>query len=401
MATVVGMAHDLAYAEEADDPLDSLLKKTSVLLPEEHRTSIRKIVVLPGVLPSSGAVTGSYQKKTDGLIGGIDKGGEIGIFRKEVGGIPIGFPIPVLRQLGQLFGGVSGTIKRQTQEFRDSLTKDLAESTSSPLSNDALATDVFWRLRDVPGIEPKVFALTTPIPEDTDAILYVSFSDSSIFAEGNKATLVFSATAVLQRVSDGEHLYENVIHYRDTDTLTNWTKNDKAAWQNYANYARHYVGREIVAELFERVDVRQSLQPLPTDTVKNVKQEVWQSVTRSTRPTLAWQLQLDDGDEQLPWAKSANITEVSYELEIYDLQQLVYAQKGISTPSHTIANELQDCQTYRWTVRPAYRVGSAVRYGQWMRSGVSPANGNNGSASAIAAAYIHDFAKLEVKCGRR
>jgi hypothetical protein len=36
-----------------------------------------------------------------------------------------------------------------------------------------------------------------------------------------------------------------------------------------------------------------------------------------------------------------------------------------------------------------------------MRSNPDGANGNNGKAAAEAAAYIADFASLEIKCGRR
>ena len=225
----------LAISDEPNQEIESLLRVSDQLMAEDHRRAVKKIVVLPGASPASGAVTGSYQKETDGLLDGMDRGAEIGVFRKDIGGIPISFPIPILTVPGMIFGGVSGSIKRQIQDFRDALTDDLAASAESPLSNDALATDVFWRLRDVSGLSPKVFALTTPIPEDTDAILYVSFSDSSIEVDGKVATITFTATATLRRFSDGQYLYENQVHYQDTDTLSNWTENENAAWRDYAN----------------------------------------------------------------------------------------------------------------------------------------------------------------------
>lgn len=379
----------------------SLAQEADKLMAEEYRGAVSKIVVLPGASPATGGVTGSYQKPTDGLIDGIDKGADIGVFRKDIGGIPISFPIPILTIPGAIFGGLSGGIKRQIQDFRDALTDDLAASAESPLSNDALATDVFWGLREVPGLKPKVFALTTPIPADTDAILYVSFSDSSIEVDGKIATITFTATVTLRRYSDGQHLYENQIHYRDTDTLSNWTANEKAAWRNYANYARHYVGREIVAELFERVELQQTLLPKESDTVSRVKKNDWQGVTRSRMPTLAWELALREGDQQPAWASTINTADVVYNVEIYDSQQLVYAARKIAGTQHTIDRELDDCKTYRWSVRPGYRVDGAFRYGEWMRSNPDSANGNVGEASAEAAAYIYDFASLEIKCSRR
>jgi len=391
----------LAMADEPDQEIDSLVQVADKLMAEEYRRSVKKIVVLPGGSPASGAVTGSYQKETDGLIDGVGKGAGIGVIRKDIGGIPISFPIPILTVPGMIFGGLSGSIKREIQDFRDALTEDLAASAVSPLSNDALATDVFWRLRDVSGLSPKVFALTTPIPEDTDAILYVSFSDSSIDVDGKVATITFTATATLRRLSDGQYLYENQVHYQDTDTLSNWTANENAAWRDYANYARHYVGREIVAELFERVVVEQVLVPEESETVSRVKKDRWRGVTRSRTPTLAWDLSLEDQGQQVAWAKTIEVPDIAYDVEIYDLHQLVYSAKKVTGKQHLLDTELEDCKTYRWSVRPSYTVDGAERYGEWMRSNPDTANGNAGEAAATATAYLYDFASLEIKCGRR
>jgi hypothetical protein len=391
----------LVIAQASGQELASLVQVSDKLMAEEYRRSVKKIVVLPGASPASGAVTGSYRKETDGLIDGVNRGREIGVFRKDVGGIPISFPIPILTIPGMIFGGLSGTIKREIQDFRDAMTESLAESAATPLTNDALATDVFWHLRDVSGLKPKVFALTTPIPEDTDAILYVSFSDASIEVDEKTATIIFTATATLRRHSDGQHLYENQIYYQDSDTLGNWTENETAAWRDYANYARHYLGREIVAELFERVEVQQVLTPEETDTVSRVKKQEWQGVTKSRTPTLAWNLELAGDDQQVPWAKTINEADISYDLEIYDKHQLIYSARKVEGQQHTVEVELDDCKTYRWTVRPSYPVDGARRFGEWMRSNPDTANGNVGVAAAEAAAYIYDLASLEIKCGRR
>ena len=393
-----GIAQGLSGNEEQ---APTLAAGSEELMAEDHRNAVSKIVILPGRSPGTAGVSGSYGKETDGLIDGMGKGAEIGVIRKEIGGIPVGFPIPILREVGAIFGGVSGGMKRQVQDFRDALTKDLAESNNSPLSNDALATDVFWRLREVPGLKPKVFALSTPIPEDTDAILYVSFTNSSINVDGDRATIEFTATATLRRYSNGEHLYENEVVYKDTDTLSNWTKDDKAAWQDYANYARHYVGREIAAELFERAPVRATLTPSETSSLKRVKKAVWRSTTRSVTPTLAWQHSIDESTQQLPWVAAVNESDVEYDLEIYDKHQLVYGASRLPGREHTVELALEDCKTYRWSVRPSYPFGDTRRSGEWMRSGSNPGNGNMGTAGSVAAAYIQDFASFDVKCGRR
>ena len=115
----------LAMADEPNQETETLVQVADKLMAEEYRRSVKKIVVLPGGSPASGAVTGSYQKETDGLIDGVDKGAGIGVIRKDIGGIPISFPIPILTVPGMIFGGLSGSIKREIQDFRDALTDDL------------------------------------------------------------------------------------------------------------------------------------------------------------------------------------------------------------------------------------------------------------------------------------
>jgi len=115
----VAVIPGLAISDEPNQEIDSLVRVSDKLMSEDHRRAVKKIVVLPGASPASGAVTGSYQKETDGLIDGVDRGREFGVFRKDIGGIPIGFPIPILTVPGMIFGGLSGSIKRQIQDFRD------------------------------------------------------------------------------------------------------------------------------------------------------------------------------------------------------------------------------------------------------------------------------------------
>jgi hypothetical protein len=401
LSIAVMVVHGSVLAADSNQELASLVKDTARLMPEEYRTSTNKIVVLPGTAPATGAVTGSYEKETLGLLDGMDEGRGFGTINKDIGGIPINFPIRILTVPGAIIGGLIGASTRELQEFRDALTKNLVEAANTTLSNDALATDVFWRLHAAPSIDAKVFALTTPIPQETEAILYVSFSDFTIDVQKDEAILTMSASAVLHRISDGVSLYENQVHYQDSDTLKNWTGNDSAAWKDFANYARHYLGREIGAEISERVKVQSELQPQKSKTIALVKKNVWQGVSKVRSPTFSWNHELAADDSQVGWAKTINGATVAYELEIYDQHQIIYAAKKIEEPQFMLDVELEDCKTYRWSVRPSYRIGGDVRYGEWMRSNPDPANGNIGNAAAEASAYIYDFASLEIKCGRR
>jgi len=397
----VTITHGSVFAADSAQQLSSVVQQSTNLMLEEHRTSTRKLVVLPGTAPATGGVTGSYQKETLGLLDGMDAGSEFGTINKDIAGIPINFPIRILTVPGAIIGGLIGASTRERQDYRDAMTENLKEAAKTTLSNDALATDVFWRLHAAPSIDAKVFALTTPIPEETEALLYVSFSDFTIDVQKDDAVMSMAASATLRRISDGVILYENQVHYQDKDTLKNWIENDSAAWKNFANYARHYLGRELAAEIIERAHVQSELLPQKSKTVNLVKKNAWQGVSTSTSPTLAWEHAVASDDSQVGWATSISGAVVAYELEIYDTQQLVYAARKLEEAQFALDIELEACRTYRWSVRPSYSLGEDIRYGEWMRSNPDPANGNIGQAAAEAAAYIYDFASLEIKCGRR
>jgi hypothetical protein len=371
---------------------------------EALRSSVRKVVVLPGTGPANEAIRGSYEKETDGLIGGAAKGSSLGKgVGTDVGGIPVGIPFPILTLPGAVIGGISGKSKREIQEFRDALTEELAEAASQPLTNDALASDVFWGLRKIPNLDSKVFALTTPIPEDTDAILYVSFTDLTIDVDGKDAVITTSAHATLRRLSDGAHVFENSVQYQDRDTLSNWTRDENALWRDYANYARHYIGREISAEVFDRVELKHELHPKASDDIARVKKNEWQGVSKSLSPTLSWELTLLGDDSYASWADAIDAADVFYDVEIYDMHRLVYSAQQIQASRHTVAGTLEGCKTYRWSVRPSYHIGSDVKFGEWMRfsSDTYSAMANVGRKASEAPAYIQDFPSLKIKCGSR
>ena len=368
---------------------------------EALRSSLKKVVVLPGRSPVNQGISGSYQKPTLGLFDGAAAGSTIGDgVSKEIGPVSVGLPFPILTLPGAIFGGIKGKTERDIQEFRDRLTADLAQAASQPLTHDALASDVFWGLRNVPNLDPKIFALTTPIPNDTDAVLYVSLTNVIIDVQGKEAIITTAAYVTLRRMSDGAHVYEKEVQYQDRDTLSNWTRNENALWRDYATFARHYIAREISAEVYDRVALRHELQPQKTDTVARIKKNAWQGISRTATPTIAWELTLLGDDSYGSWAKLIDTTDISYDVEIYDKHQLIYSAKHIKEPRHTVAAELGSCKTYRWSVRPSYHVGSDTKFGEWMRlkSDSDTRQGNVGRQASEAPAYTQDFALLKIKC---
>lgn len=386
-----------------EEPETALQAAAPAHMPEEARNSVRKIVVLPMQSPAGQAVTGDYQKETLGLGAGAAKGSQIGKgVQTEVGGIPVGYPVPILSLPGAIIGGISGYSKREMQEFRDGLTRDLAEAASQPLTNDAIASDVFWGLRNVPNVEPRLMAPTTAIPEDTDAILYISLSDITINVQGKEAVIITSANATLRRVSDGSDIYKTDVEYQDRDTLSNWNEDDHALWHDYVNFAKHYLGREISAELFERIELQQEIRPANSTTIKKVKKNDWAGISKTSTPTLAWELVLP-GDDPFSVAGVISKADIAYDVEIYDMDRLVYSANDIPTTSHAVLEELEPCKTYRWSVRPSFQLANGTKYGEWMRAdaGETTGNGKSGIAASVAPAYIYDFASLEIKCRRR
>lgn len=396
--TVAAFYPGWAISDEAGSQVDPPTHMSDAL-----RTSIKKIVVLPTTSPVSQGIAGSYEKQTPGLLNGADDGRRIGTFSKDIGPVVFVQRFPVLELAGMLFGGISGDAKRRIQNFHDALTEDLAQAAGDPLSNDALASDVFWGIRDVPDLDAKVFALTTPIPGDTDSILYVSMTDIIINVQDKNAIITTSASASVRRMSDGAHVYEKQVQYQDQGELKDWTKDDNAHWRDYANFARHYIAREISGEVFERVDLQHELRPKETDNVDRVKKNDWQGVSKTLSPTLAWESNFKGGDTYGSWASEIDEADISYDVDIYDMHRRVYSAKQVPDTSHTVGIELPCKTPLRWSVRPAYHVGSDIKFGEWMRfnTDADSGNGNVGKNIDDAPAYLYDFASLEIKCRRR
>ena len=397
LAAAVLTSPTLALAAEEGVSPEAVAPQAPTHMSEDLRTTISKIVILPISGDASESVTGTYGKQTPGLAGGIAKGSGVGSIPVEVGHVPVNIPIPFLREIGMIVGGITGSAQRQVQELRDRLTEDLSDAVEQPLTNSALATDVFWGLKNVDSVDPKLFAVTTPIPEGTEAILYISIDELTLNVQKKEAIITTSATARLERLSDRATLYRREVKYEDRDTLGNWLENDSALWHQYRVFARHYIGREISAELYERVAQPAVMAPVPTDNIKSVKKNDWQGRTESLTPTLAWQFELPDAA-----ASAAAGADILWDIEIYDSSRPVYSAKQVAGQQHTVTVPLEACKTYRWTVRPSYHRAGERKNGWWMRANAAQSgdNGNVGRAVSEAHAYIQDFASLEIKCRR-
>ena len=299
-----------------------------------------------------------------------------------------------------IIGAVSGGAKREIQDFRDALTEDLKDAVDQPLTNDSLANDVYWGIRNVSTVQPKILALTTPLPEDTEAVLFVALTDLTINVQEDEAVIATTATARLERQSDGVNLYRKEVTYEDRDTLRNWTENDAALWREYRDFARHYLGREISAEVYERIELRHELLPAKSKSMKPAKNKDWQAESKSLQPTLAWTLELSGNSVYGEWADNIDPSSITWDLEIYDSRRPVYTARQFHGTSHTIDMPLEACEVYRWTVRPTYHVDGVRKNGEWMRLQPEGAddNGNVGRMASFAHAYMQDFPSFRVGC---
>ena len=137
---IAGAASVLAGGLVLAADQNALGQATLPHMPDSVRTSVSKIVILPTDGRSSESVKGTYDRKTDGVLGGMARGAGIGTIPVEVGPVPIGIPIPILRELGMLVGALTGGADRKLQEFRDRLTEDLRDAVGR--GRDALRQQV-------------------------------------------------------------------------------------------------------------------------------------------------------------------------------------------------------------------------------------------------------------------
>jgi len=361
-----------------------------------------KIAIVEGADPTEQDIAGSYEKATLGVEGGILKGAGAGSPNMEIGGIRVGTSIPILTLPGAIAGGLYGKAQEKVQDFRDALADDLANDASQPLTNSLLALHVYQNLRNLPDIDVKLFAPTATLPEDTDAVLYVRLRDVVIDVQGEDATLKATAQVRLQNRDAGSDPEQRWYYYQDGDSLGNWTKNDNALWHDYANFARHYLGREIAADVFSGVRLRYDLHPVKSADVSTGRDNTWQGSSKSRTPSLAWELTLPGQDPQFVWVDALGDSDIDFDVEIYDAHRLVYARERIPEPVHRVETALDKCGNYRWSVRPVYHHGDEIKYGEWMRLTpthvVGSERGIVGDGASSGPAYTKDFASLKIDC---
>jgi hypothetical protein len=285
VATLAAYADDHASLDDIPAPLAPLSYEP---MAEDIRAALPELVIVTSNVAADETISGTYDEDQAGLIGGADQGRRSGIFTTEVGPVNVNLPVPILQLPGMLYGGLSGAAKERAQDFRDALTEDIASADSQPLENPGLALDVHRNVWELTEVDARMYGAAVDIPADAPAILSVGFSDFRMDVQKDVATLILSAKADLLRRSDNLLLYSRVLEYHDTDTLENWTKNDLALWHDYANFAAHYLGRELAGEAMYTALVRAELRPVATASVKADKKLDNYYKSKSLTPELEW-----------------------------------------------------------------------------------------------------------------
>jgi len=374
---------------------------------ESLRREIETVVVIPHTQRAEMMLFGTYEApQASPSLMGIWTARHVISFSIEnitsdaPGALPIEFLLPYLVLPVFLYGMTKQLIKNQIQEFRDNLTEQLERSAGQPVSNMQMAHDLYSAMRKVPGLDVNVIAENTPLPEGTDAVLLIRLTDITVEILKDVATTRSDASAILRRVSDGHVLYRREYFYEDSDTLRSWNRNEAALWVDYMNYARHYIARQVTADFFEKIELRHDLYPIPTDTAPRQRDDNWRADSIVEAPTLAWKLVLLGRDLYPPWAVSFNENHTWYDLEIYDDHRLVYSAMNIAEPRHQVTKPLSNCKDLRWTVRPSYRSGATIKYGEWMRyhTSVELDEGYVGTKASETPAFTRGFAVLATSC---
>jgi len=435
---LLGYGH-LALGQNPHDPgyLDRQLAAESAPtavaipphMPESDRTRIAKLIVTSGLGAAERDVDGTYGKYTPGLVGGIEKGMDVGTIAREIGGVPIFIPIPGVALPGAIVGGLVGLTQQEIQDFRDALTEDLVNADSPPLRTDGLAIDTFWEIKRRAEMESQLYAAGLEIPEDADAVLFADFGAMSIDVQGKDAIITTSVIARVFSPWSGRYTYETKVSYQDRDTLANWTANDKALWRSYQNFARFYLGRAVAADVFNRIEVGREIMPAESPDTGFVRKRGPQHLeTNSVTPTLAWHMTVDGSGSDAAMVAGLDDTSIAWDLEVFDDRQLVYDARDLDAPSHVLTYPLEPCTTYRWSVRPVYLLDSGKRFGDWMRFAWQPddkgkkkkrspeeiaaqeaalkqvreqfGKGLMGRRISDSHAYTQDFATLAVACSK-
>jgi len=376
---------------------------------EDLRESIRTVAVEASSSPATISVEGDYEKevRTTGEGAATGAGAGLALTGQMIGEdsraiilAPIILPAAVI--IGSVGGATAAKVQQEIQEFRDELTDDLTEKSTNPVGASMLAASLNSRLEKLNDFEPLASTTQPESAAAADAVLEVGVIDLTIMVNGNDANMSTTAYAKLRRSSDGVIMYYDTYRYSQKDTLSNWVKDENALWVDYVDHARLHISREISNDFFEEIVLRHVLRPAGNDSsTARSRGDFWHKTSKTPTPTLSWELFLLGSDAYGEWTDRIDAGAVTYELEIYDEHELVYAADDIDTPHHEVQEALDVCETYSWSVRPLYHIDGKTRAGEWMNflKGFGRVfRSKGGSPHSATPDFTQDFPQLTIRC---
>jgi hypothetical protein len=335
-------------------------------MPESLRAGIQTVAVVPlGAEPLVQATGPDYGKK----------GGEVGQGAKEfvagtlsevssddsgMGLLLLPFLLPIMAGAG----AAAGAAKANRRENNKATTDALLDTYGQALPNERLAQAVATLIDESAGYE----AAPQGVAADAELRVGVSLIEA-VVDDTSQTRFTVYVDAELVAPASGRSLFTQGYVYRKALPLRRWAKDDGAGLAMYLDGARHRIAQQVVASVFTRLELRHVLRPVATadhDGEDRAK-------TKTLTPRLAWEFVTLGGDDHLPAPVQIDEGSITYDLEIYDDERLVYRQHDLPDPAHLIAQPLEPCRTLTWTVRPSFRVDPGLqRVGEWMQRPPQP-----------------------------
>jgi hypothetical protein len=373
-------------------------------LSEELRASIKTVAIRPNSRRTTLYIEGDYEKAVPTSGEGAKTGAGAGLrFTGEMISedarsliiAPIILPVALI--VGSIGGAAAAKIQKEIQEFRDDLTAKLTEESNPPLGGDILAAALHSRLEKSRDIETILIAANTPVPAGADAIVDIRVSDLTMVVEKSDAIMITTAVAELRLTENDPAVFYKSLSFSDRDSLSNWVKDENALWTNYVERATQHFTKTIRDEFFEEIYLRHVLRPTKSDSSSRSEKRLWSEIVKTATPTFTWELILLGGDAYGAWTEDIDAASATYELEIYDDGNLVYAANNLPTPYHEVQRELEVCKTYSWSVRPHYQIDGMTRTGEWMKY-ASRSAGVFRSHRSETPEFWSNYPELKIRC---
>jgi len=338
---------------------------------EKHRAGITRVAVAAGHGEVQFDIGGpDYGKHGDevseGMINGMGAALSPDMAGAGEGAAVYILLLPIILPIAAGVGGIAGAAEAHRRESNKETADALIAAYEGQLPNALLAREIERQLLQFDEIDASLYRTPesgeSAATFDADALLTVTVTGVSAWAEGSSGRLGVYVEAELVSLPDHEPLYGDGYMFEDTRSMSAWAENDAQAWREHLRKAKIRISERIVEDLFMQIELRHVLRPVATPSLRIPGEGELETLT----PQLAWELVLLGDDTHFEDPVSIDPEAISWELLVQRNEDTVYHRLRITQASHTVDEPLQPCQHYRWSVRPHYLVDGNHRVGEWM-----------------------------------